>query len=1126
MNKFEGPEDPAYKLVVGRIKHILEKRSLLEEADVCIREKCYILNNLQIERLSGKTLSMDRCYINLALVRQPGGNTDRPEGGDIADHSSQFSLLARLKVDTDEKGQLELSTIFSPSKEHTGTKQPRRILIQGRAGVGKTTLCKKLVHDFIHHRLWEGVFDRVLWVPLRKLKGRHAQGYSLENLFIDEYFSQHGQSQLLAETMRHAIDLEGGRTLFILDGLDEVSQHLDPDDDMFPFLQGLLNQPSVIITSRPYGVLATSLHPLDLQLETIGFYPNQVKLYLEKAFTDPESATKIQSFLQDHWLIQGLVRIPIQLDALCFAWDDGFAPGSQTMTAVYQAIEQRLWKKDVLRLEKQHEGKPLTKFDLRDSPPTEISAFVAAEARFLEYFAFTGLQNDVIDFETKHRDTIFRQLHPPGRGTDLVLHKMLPRLSFLRTSEPSQSDSNRTYHFLHLTYQEYFAARYFARQWNSQQPLECLGLDTGEVESVDPARFLREHKYATRYDIFWRFVAGLLGENQMPRFFETIDSEPVDLLGPAHQRLAMHCLSEVGHSKDTQTLIRLRTNLEQKLSRWLLFECEFRGTASLLSEMDFPEQVICDVFQQGSDGIKIKMVEPLSVRPSNPLGIIKLVGAWLEDPMFYFGRMPTTTCLCFEVLGKHSALPDDILTAVAERLKHDSRRVQNGAFKVLDKQSALPEKIREAIRTWHLGGATKRYWDAISALPEPLIYKNVVERLRHGNFDISDFPYVLPENVSTAIAACLGGPHSWRTRNHARMALTGRRNLPLMTLKAIAAWFEDQDENIRFYAVDALSGHLPALPEEIAVALAARLDDTAPEVRRAACSTLGSYQGRLPDDVLTTIAARFEDKDADVRTGAVKALRGQSALSEKILEAVAARLVDWEETEVANAAVEVICNQSAAPKEMLDTIATSTSWCISDDTLVAFSKQLALPERILNRLAFNLSPRLRYDDIRDYDPSKRNFFIFKAFRNQLSLPLRAVEEVVKWFSSDSYNEDMTVTVLELLSKQSTLPERVLKFVASFLESEIPAVCDRADGVLRRHRDFYLTLIWRYLKFLYGIWLRRSFVDQLSLHLEGNGFCIDMPEGRYRIDFACEEELENLMGPRAAILGGKGLDSKC
>ncbi|KAM7210013.1 hypothetical protein V8F06_014600 [Rhypophila decipiens] len=281
-NKFDSSACADYKRVAGKIQEFVTKireGTLSVQADGWIREICYNKDRLKIERLSGDLLRMERCYINLAIVEEPRRKAGYAEEGseqDAAPRTSHFSLAARLKVETPEKNiQVELSSLFDPRKDSNGQMiQPRRILIRGTAGVGKTTLCKKMVHDFIHCGAWKGLFDRVLWVPLRRLKVWSAALYNLEELFSHEYFAQH-ETRTLAKELRRAV--ESGRTLFILDGLDEISQLLDDNNQKSDFLQHLLNQSSVIITTRPHVSLPVRVRPPDLELETIGFYPNQVK---------------------------------------------------------------------------------------------------------------------------------------------------------------------------------------------------------------------------------------------------------------------------------------------------------------------------------------------------------------------------------------------------------------------------------------------------------------------------------------------------------------------------------------------------------------------------------------------------------------------------------------------------------------------------------------------------------------------------------------------------------------------------------------------------------------------------------------------------------------------------------
>ncbi|EFX03859.1 pfs domain containing protein [Grosmannia clavigera kw1407] len=634
MNKFAGPRDLEYEKVAGRIEDFLRssrKTFFLDRADAYIKENCE--KKLTILRLSGDSLPMNQCYINLAVVEQQGTKTANSAERDAK--VSPFSLSHRLSVDTpDKQTQIVLSTIFESRKNRDGTtKTPRRILIRGRAGVGKTTLCKKMVYEFVHEHKWQPLFDRVLWVPLRRLKRWSSASYTFEELFRREVFQncEEALRYLFVRSLRRALDED--RILFILDGLDEVSQEWARDNDGYDFLRDLLNQKNVVVTSRPYFKLPDGINPMDLELETLGFYPKQVEEYVNTTFgnSGTQKAEEVRLFLQTHPLIQGLVRIPVQLDALCYNWGGSIDLGSkpETMTAMYQAIENGLWKKDAFLL-----GKIQTENELQSASPKTMERMMEREIGFLESLAFSGLCSDTIEFETRISSTILHNTDDPKNGNPP--DKILPRLSFLRTSDPpdSTSGSQQSCHFLHLIYQEYFAARYFVRKWKSGEDLEPFTITdkSGSKrcvrgKGIGTTIFLHQHK--ARYDILWRFVAGLLDsgdghsdEQDTLRFFQTIDEKPRDLLGPAHQRLLMHCLGEVSPN------LLIRPTLEKNLTSWLLFESSFEN-ASLAREVELPDNVLMAALEDGSN--KYNIAVSLNGRPTIPSSIVKLATSWLAD---------------------------------------------------------------------------------------------------------------------------------------------------------------------------------------------------------------------------------------------------------------------------------------------------------------------------------------------------------------------------------------------------------------------------------------------------------------------------------------------------------------
>jgi hypothetical protein len=102
---------------------------------------------------------MDRCYINLAIVEHFAMNTSRAEEDDATQKASSFSLLARLKTESPVKAMgVTLPTLFKPCTAR-GDQDRRlgRILIRGRAGVGKTTLPQENYPQFFPRRYVAGL---------------------------------------------------------------------------------------------------------------------------------------------------------------------------------------------------------------------------------------------------------------------------------------------------------------------------------------------------------------------------------------------------------------------------------------------------------------------------------------------------------------------------------------------------------------------------------------------------------------------------------------------------------------------------------------------------------------------------------------------------------------------------------------------------------------------------------------------------------------------------------------------------------------------------------------------------------------------------------------------------------
>ncbi|PKS10409.1 hypothetical protein jhhlp_002160 [Lomentospora prolificans] len=929
MNKFSSTEDLDYCRVSDKIRLMLQTirtPSILKDTDDWIRNRHYTKARLKIERISGEYLPIDQCYINLVLVEHTSGVSNSTEDENNGPQSSPFSLTSRLKIEKlDATQTIALPALFDPRKVHGLKVNPRRVLIHGRAGVGKTTLCKKIVLDFLEKRMWSNLYDRVLWVPLRNLRGRKASGYNLEELFYDEYFSQRPNGRKFAkELFERIVKSTGNRTLFLLDGLDEATDL----NDMDTFLGYLLSQPNYIVTARPhakYSKLFRSSEKPDLELETIGFQPEQVNDYLKTTISDKQKVDDMQSFLRKHLLIQGLVRIPIQLDAFCFTWDEGFGVTDvpETMTAVYRAIESKLWRKDILRLQEGIGDRPMKEDSVREATASEVKRLIAAETELLEAFGFAGLYCNIIEFHSSHQDVVEEEVNYTRSGR--FLGETLSRLSFLRTSDTSRNRSQRSYHFLHLTFQEYFAARYFVRQWKIRKPLQCLDLHQGNHKNIPPADFLQKHKYNPRYDIFWRFVSGLLclePEEQITCFFEAVEQEPLDLLGPSHQRLVMHCLNEAGPSMTKSDKFHLlQVKLEGRLFEWMYFECICSDETYLAREAEFPEKMLEKALKECSQRQRSSILNAIRQRPYLSEIAVNALLALLIDIESHVREAAA------KALGNQSSLSEMAVNALLALLIDTDieSHVRYAAADTLGNQSSLSEMavnalidteshVREAAAN-ALGNQSSLSEMAVNALLALLIDTDIESHVQYAAAEVLGNQSSLSEMAVNALLALLIDIES-HVRYIAAYTLGNQSSLSEMAVNALLALLIDTDTEsyVRYTAANAL-GNQSSLSEMAVNALLALLIDTDIEshVRQVAAYALGN-QSSLSEMAVNALLALLIDTDTEshVQYTAANALGNQSSLSEMAVNALLALLIDTDtESHVRDVAAYTLGNQSS-----------------------------------------------------------------------------------------------------------------------------------------------------------------------------------------------------------------------
>ena len=487
---------------------------------------------------------------------------------------------------------------------------PQRIYIQGPPGIGKSTLSKRIEYEYNLNPELHNMFELVILLPLRRLK--HSK--SLKQLLFDEYFALVPQGHEIVarlydliirskprqEEHPKALQAQEEKVLFVLDGLDET--HDWPEESRSVLLM-LLKWPNVIITSRSTADdFANSVARVDLEIEARGLSTMSIWKYLEdKDFVSAAHTENIRRFIESNGVVLEMIQSPIHLDILCYAWNelamvkpavafdhdetktsenlenDVETDKSPTVTKLYQAIEQKLWRKDIVRLKKRENGELLTD-EIVDAvgDPARLIRVVQDEKTLLGELAFMMVCENRLVFTNQDVQCAIGKLESRTGLLELSLERNLQDLSFLRCD--SDEIGLHNYRFVHLTFQEFFAAQHMSRnadEWKA---------------------YLPNFTYNWRWTVIWQFLAGLLScssnsSTVIQEFFELWETGPRDLSGSRHAYLIMNCLAECEWCLG-QANFQQQQRLTENLTAWMSWQSNNYIYSRLSREPRIPDKLI------------------------------------------------------------------------------------------------------------------------------------------------------------------------------------------------------------------------------------------------------------------------------------------------------------------------------------------------------------------------------------------------------------------------------------------------------------------------------------------------------------------------------------------------------
>ena len=271
----------------------------------------------------------------------------------------------------------------------------------------------------------------------------------------------------------------GKGVLIIADGWDELSEEKRSKNSfIYNLLFGrLLPAAGVLLTSRPSASAALhNLPVVDRLVEVVGFNEENVKQFIESEFQKcPEKASSLIEQLENNPVIQSVFSVPA---IICHLWHTFESGLPTTLTELYAHIVLNVILRNIKKTNPFIGLIGLESFD--DIPAANQEMFWLTCA-----FAYNCLSEDQLVFtESKVASTLPQVLDSSDKFLRLGL------LQCARSLLPV--GQGLSFHFVHLTIQEFLAALHLVTVPNEEKLKVC-----------------EAHARSSRFGMVWRFVFGL-----------------------------------------------------------------------------------------------------------------------------------------------------------------------------------------------------------------------------------------------------------------------------------------------------------------------------------------------------------------------------------------------------------------------------------------------------------------------------------------------------------------------------------------------------------------------------------------------------------------------------------------
>ena len=345
------------------------------------------------------------------------------------------------------------------------------VLIEGAPGVGKTTFSWEFCRKWGKGEILPD-YSLLLLLPLRDNNLKEAK--TLSDLFY------HPNSELQQGVVQEVTSNQGKGVAIWLEAWDELDH--EPREKASVFLDlihgRILPLATVFVTSRPWAsehLRENCGHRISQHVEILTSAKDQIEHYISKAEAEaqPSSfAVKFTDYLSSNPVIRAAMYTPVtaKMAAEVFTWSQHTeSPPPTTMTELFTAFTLKTMVDHLLTHPVYH------KQQLKVTTFSDLPTAVYKQFQDLCRMAYEGILN--------RQQLVFSAAYLPTGFASLGLMQEVPQLY----TEGRAS----SYHFIHLTLQEYLAAVHIS-----------------QLHAHEQTRLFKKHVKSGHFKMTMRFLAG------------------------------------------------------------------------------------------------------------------------------------------------------------------------------------------------------------------------------------------------------------------------------------------------------------------------------------------------------------------------------------------------------------------------------------------------------------------------------------------------------------------------------------------------------------------------------------------------------------------------------------------